>query len=89
MRLAIFGATVDGKRQARLLSNSGLTYSLVRPPRLTQGPATGLIRHGANLRLSPASFISRADLAAFMLRVAVSGDYAHAAPMAAGGRNGA
>lgn len=76
-------ALEDGEKHARLLEGSDFAYTLVRPPRLTDGPATGRVRHGLDLRVSPLSSISRADLAAFMLRAAVDGLYVRAAPMVA------
>jgi uncharacterized protein YbjT (DUF2867 family) len=71
----------DGEAYAEVLLASGLDYTLVRPPRLTDGPLTGRVRHAANLKLSPASSISRADVAAFMAEVALNGDYARSTPM--------
>jgi hypothetical protein len=81
MRLLADGVLKDGTRHARALGQSGLDYTLVRPPRLTDATASGRIRHGLQLPLSPASSISRADLAAFMLWVAEEGLYIRAAPM--------
>lgn len=74
----------DGASHARLLEQSGLAYTLVRPPRLTDAAASGHIRHGLQLPLSPASSISRADLAAFMLLVATDNLYLRAAPLVSG-----
>jgi putative NADH-flavin reductase len=52
-----------------LLCRSGLDWTVVRPPRLTQGPLTGTYRtaYGRNLRRG-LSF-SHADVAHLMLRV--------------------
>jgi putative NADH-flavin reductase len=74
----------DGKGHATILAASGLDYTLVRPPRLTDRPASGRIEHNLSLNLGPASSISRADLAAIMLDVGVTGKYIRAAPMVAG-----
>jgi uncharacterized protein YbjT (DUF2867 family) len=71
----------DGREHARILQSSGLDYTLVRPPRLTDGPLTGRVRHAASLKLSPMSSISRADVAAFMEKVALNCDYGRSAPM--------
>jgi putative NADH-flavin reductase len=71
----------DGETYAGILLASRLDYTLVRPPRLTDGPLTGRVRHGASLRLSPVSSISRADVAAFMAKVALNGDCARSTPM--------
>jgi putative NADH-flavin reductase len=52
-----------------LLRDSGLDWTIVRPPRLTDKPLTGTYRtaYGQNLRRG--IFISRADVADLMLRV--------------------
>jgi uncharacterized protein YbjT (DUF2867 family) len=73
----------DGEVHARELAASQLDYTLVRPPRLTEGAASGRIQHDLTLKLGPTSSISRADLAAFMLEVAVERKYVRAAPMVA------
>jgi putative NADH-flavin reductase len=73
----------DGEVHARELALSNLDYTLVRPPRLTNRPASGQIRHDLTLTLGPTSSISRADLAAFLLEVALEGRYLRAAPMVA------
>ncbi|WP_398875919.1 NAD(P)H-binding protein [Streptomyces prunicolor] len=46
---------------------SGLTYTIVQPPTLTFGPATGAYRQGDYRGRSILGRISRADLADFML----------------------
>jgi putative NADH-flavin reductase len=52
-----------------LLRDSGLDWTVVRPPRLTDKPLTGTYRaaYGQNLRRG--FFVSRADVAQLMLRV--------------------
>jgi len=52
-----------------ILRDSGLDWTVVRPPRLTDGPVTGTYRtaYGQNLRRG--LFVSRADVAHLMLRV--------------------
>jgi putative NADH-flavin reductase len=87
MRLFANGMLKDGTRHARALEQSGLAYTLVRPPRLTDAAASGDVRHGLQLPLSLTSTISRADLAAFMLRVAAENLYVRAAPMVASERS--
>jgi len=57
----------DKERHERLLEGSGLDWTVVRPPRLTDGPATGRYRVGTDLRMTLASKISRADVAGFLL----------------------
>jgi putative NADH-flavin reductase len=82
----VFGGTMlkDGEVHAKELAASPLDYTLVRPPRLTEGIASGRIQHDLSLTLGPTSSISRADLAAFLLEVAVERRYVRAAPMVAG-----
>jgi putative NADH-flavin reductase len=82
----MFGGSMlkDGEVHARELAASRLEYTLVRPPRLTDAAASGRIQHDLTLRLGPTSSISRADLAAFLLEVAVERRYIRAAPMVAG-----
>ena len=62
----------DFVRMERLARSSGLDWTIVRPPRLTDGPATGRIRSEAGvkeLRHGPYQ-ISRADLAAVLVDLA-------------------
>jgi uncharacterized protein YbjT (DUF2867 family) len=73
----------DGRAYARILESSHLDYTLVRPPRLTDGPLTGQVRHAACLPLGLGSSISRADVAAFMIKVASEELYIRASPMIA------
>jgi putative NAD(P)-binding protein len=73
-------------RSPEFTEGSSLAYTLVRPPRLTDGAATGRVQHGLDLRLGPLSSISRADLAAFMLTTALDGLYVRAAPLVASSR---
>jgi putative NADH-flavin reductase len=46
---------------------SALDWTIVYPPALSDGPATGAYRHGETLRVSGRASISRADVAEFML----------------------
>lgn len=59
----------DLAQMEELLRDSGLDWTAVRPPRLTDKPTTGTYRtaHGQNLRHG--FFISRADVAHLMLHV--------------------
>lgn len=52
-----------------ILRESGLDWTIIRPPRLTYKPLTGVYRtaYGENLRRG--LFISRANVAQLMLRV--------------------
>jgi len=57
----------DKAESEELLRQSGLDWTVVYPPRLTDGPLTGRYRHGAELRLSGLPSVSRADIAHLML----------------------
>src|SRR5205823_6721032 len=46
---------------------SGLLWTIVYPPSLTEGPATGTYRHGEELALRGSPRIGRSDVAHFML----------------------
>jgi putative NADH-flavin reductase len=65
---------VDAEEHARMIRESDLDWTLVRPPRLIDGPRLGGYRTG-HLKLGPKQSISRADLADFMLGVAAHGKY--------------
>ncbi len=56
------------KRRAEATVRAGpLDWTIVYPPALTNGSATGHYRHGEQLRLTGRASISRADVAEFML----------------------
>jgi putative NADH-flavin reductase len=59
------------------LAQSDLAWTILRPPRLLDGPATGKLRVVAGGLPKSAYTISRADVAAFMLKEAVSPSYVH------------
>jgi putative NADH-flavin reductase len=52
-----------------VLRDSALDWTVVRPPRLTDKPLTGAYRMARGQNLRRGLFISRADVAQFMLRV--------------------
>ena len=58
----------DHRAQERLLAASDLDYTIVRPPRLTDAPATGTYRVLPDALPSSSRRISRADVAGFMLQ---------------------
>lgn len=58
----------DQRAQERLLAESDLDYTIVRPPRLTNDAATGKYRVLPDGLPSSSRRISRADVAAFMLQ---------------------
>ncbi|PBB98280.1 NAD(P)H-binding protein [Mesorhizobium sp. WSM3862] len=58
----------DHEAKERLITQSGLDWTIVRPPKLGNGPATGRFRHGHGIRArSLLPTLARADVAAFML----------------------
>jgi len=59
----------DKEVQEKIIQESTCEWVIVRPAALTNGPRTGIYKHGANIgsRLSMAK-ISRADVAEFMLK---------------------
>jgi putative NADH-flavin reductase len=59
----------DHEAKEQIIRQSTLDWVIVRPPRLTNGPRRGSYRSGVDVRAtSVIPRISRADLAAFMLR---------------------
>jgi len=61
--------------QEKLIKESGLNWTIVRPARLTNGPKTGECRSGEDIYIHPFTSISRADVADFLLKQAVSPEY--------------
>jgi len=58
-----------------VLRDSGLDWTVVRPPRLTDGPVTGAYRTAYGQNLLRGLLISRADVAHFMLEELGKGEY--------------
>jgi putative NADH-flavin reductase len=80
MKLVARDMLEDAEAHARLVRDSGLEWTIVRPPRLTEGPRKGQYRTG-HLALGPSAQLSRADLAEFMLRQVTDGTFVRQAPM--------
>ena len=58
----------DHEAKEKLIVQSSLDWTIVRPPRLSNGAATGEFRHGDGIRAtSLLPTLARADVAAFML----------------------
>ncbi len=70
----------DFEQALQRLRQSDLAWTAVRPPRLTNGPRTGVYRTGY-LRLGALASISRADVADFMLAAVRQRSFMHEAPM--------
>lgn len=84
MRIVARHVLDDAENHATDLRRSDLDWTLVRPPRVTEGSMTGRIKHGVTLRLGPSAVVRRSDVASFMIDVAESGEYLHQSPMIAG-----
>ncbi len=82
--MATLGGAMVGDKSAELdtLSASDLKWTLVRPPRLTDGPATGDVEHDPHVSCRSTS-MSRADLAIFVADVLEQSLYLRQAPFAA------
>jgi putative NADH-flavin reductase len=59
----------DMRDMERLIAESGLVWTIVRPSGLTDGPRTGLYRAGDRFVPERGNNIARADVADFMYRV--------------------
>jgi putative NADH-flavin reductase len=78
------GDTVRDKALERQTwADSGLDWTLVRPPRLVDRPATGRIEHSASSSPRRTS-LPRADLATFLADLLERPDYVQQAPLVAG-----
>jgi uncharacterized protein YbjT (DUF2867 family) len=69
LRAALRGVYDDLARMEDILRDSGLDWTVVRPPRLTDGPLTGAYRIASGRNLRRGLFVSRADVAHLMLAV--------------------
>jgi len=64
----VFFYFLDKSKQEKLIRNSGLSWTIIRPGQLTNGKKRGLYKHGPNLgNCIVTKTISRADVAHFML----------------------
>ncbi|HUQ56267.1 NAD(P)-dependent oxidoreductase [Lentzea sp.] len=70
----------DKETMEQLITGSGLDWTIVRPPKLSDHDAIGKYRTGTDLRIRLWSSIGRADLAAFLLDEAETPRYLHAHP---------
>jgi putative NADH-flavin reductase len=66
--LVLRNEVADHEAKEKLIVQSSLDWTIVRPPKLTNGAATGEFRHGNGIRAaSLLPTLTRADVAAFML----------------------
>lgn len=71
----------DKEIQERIIKESSLDWTIVRPGRLTNGPKRGIYREGDAISgTAVATSISRADVAEFMLRQVTDNAYLHKCP---------
>ena len=82
-----FGGAVVADKAAELdiLAASSLDWTLLRPPRLTDGPATGTVEIHAH-RSTRSTSMSRADLASTLVDVVEDSSYVHQLPFVASRR---
>ena len=81
VRMVIADKMRDKDAMEALVRASGTDWTLVRPPALTNGEASGRYRSGTGLRPGITARLPRADLAAFILRSAESGSFIGQAPV--------
>ncbi|MGW6442854.1 NAD(P)-dependent oxidoreductase [Lentzea sp. NPDC055074] len=70
----------DKETMEPLITASGLEWTIVRPPKLSDHDAIGKHKTGTDLRIRLWSSIGRADLAAFLVDEAENSRYVHAHP---------
>ena len=71
----------DHEVKESLIKSSRLDWTIVRPPKLTNGPATSRYRSGDNITTwKPVPLLSRSDLAHFVLQELVEPKYVRRAP---------
>lgn len=68
LRRLLARAYADMAEMEEQVRAGGLDWTILRPPRLTDGPATGRARTALNQNVPGGYILSRADLAAEMLR---------------------
>jgi len=77
-------AYADKSVQEKIIERSGLDWTIVRPTILTNGSATGKYKVLATPESWRNGFISRADVAAFLVDRALDGQHMHEAPVLVG-----
>lgn len=74
-------AFADHESQERVITQSGLDWTIVRPATMTNGPRTGTYRHGLSAADKGIKFkVSRADVAEFMVKQLADDTYLHRTP---------
>jgi putative NADH-flavin reductase len=75
LRRILRAAVADSVAMERLVATSGLEWTIVRPPRLTEGKAKSSYAVKANARPQGGSAMTRADLATFLVDEAEHGAF--------------
>jgi putative NADH-flavin reductase len=71
----------DHEAKEQLIVSSSLDWTIIRPPKLTNGPWTGKYRSGEDIKtFAPVPIMSRADVADFILREAAEGAFVRRKP---------
>ena len=83
MKLVAGSLLADSQAHVDAFRQSGLDWTAVRAPRLTEGEQTSRARVGY-FSMGPGHSVSRADVAEVMLRLVTSDQYAGEAPMVTG-----
>jgi putative NADH-flavin reductase len=65
----------DRRQQEKFIMESALDWTIVRPPRLRDGPRTGRYAAGADLVIGMSATINRADVADCLLKAVCEGRY--------------
>lgn len=79
-RTSTSGSRCGSTAAEAIIGESGLAWVLVRPGRLTGGPASGRYEVSPRHRPEHANSVSRADLAAFMLAQVTGDAWVHGTP---------
>lgn len=75
VRTVIADKMRDKDLMERAIRNSGICWTLIRPPALTNGKRTSIYRFGSGLNIGALGRISRSDVSDFILKHAVSDDH--------------
>jgi putative NADH-flavin reductase len=78
----------EAERAERAVMASSLDWTIVRPPRLVDGPATGRIDVGERVATGMRSQLARVDLASLLLDLALGDRFVGAAVTAVGAQRG-
>jgi putative NADH-flavin reductase len=71
----------DHEMKESMITSSRLAWTIVRAPKLMNGPATGRYRSGDDIRTwKPVPMLSRSNVARFVLRELVEPRYVHRSP---------